>query len=110
MIGFAKSATMNDPGANHVRSDYTIIFLFDQTDWTMFMAATKDRDYTDGSLMKHVAVMSLASSVGIMAIYVVDLEVQCLLPASCLRACRQHGRCIEETNMQRARPMQTGEV
>ena len=37
------------------------------------MARGSERQFTDGSLMRHVAVMSLTSSVGIMAIYVVDL-------------------------------------
>lgn len=37
------------------------------------MAGGTERQFTDGSLMRHVAVMSLTSSVGIMAIYIVDL-------------------------------------
>ena len=37
------------------------------------MTKSSEREFTEGSLMKHVAVMSLTSSVGIMAIYVVDL-------------------------------------
>lgn len=37
------------------------------------MAGGSERQFTDGSLMRHVAVMSLTSSVGIMAIYIVDL-------------------------------------